>query len=280
MQNKKIKELFNLEGKVAIITGGAGTLGEMHAEIIAEAGGIPVLADIEGEMADKTAEAISEKYHVPAMGIKTDITKASDVKTLLKKTLEKYGRVDILINNAANNPKMTTDDESKIEWSRLENFPLDQWNKDIDVGLTGAFLCSQIIGSEMAKLKKGVIINISSDLGIIAPDQRIYHKSGLKPHQQPTKPVSYPVVKAAVFGLTRYLATYWAEKNIRVNSLSPGGVYENQPPDFLKKISSYIPLGRMAEKDDYKGAILFLCSDASSYMTGSNLVIDGGRTCW
>ena len=279
MTSKASKELFNLDGKVAIITGGAGTLGEMHAEIIAEAGGISILADIDEDMAIKKAKSVSGKYKVPSLGVKTDITNISDINSLLKTILKKFNRIDILINNAANNPKVK-DCDSKIEWSRLENLSLNQWNKDIAVGLTGAFLCSQIIGSEMAKRGGGIIINISSDLGIIAPDQRLYHRPGLKEHRQPVKPVSYSVVKTGLLGLTRYLATYWADKNIRVNSLSPGGIYENQSEDFVKKISSYIPLGRMAKKDEYKGAILFLCSDASSYMTGSNLVVDGGRTCW
>ncbi len=276
---KTLKEIFSLDKKVVIITGGAGTLGEMHSEIIAEAGGIPILVDIDEDIAIKKAKTISKKYNVPAMGLKTDITKDSDIQSLLKKILEKFDRIDVLINNAANNPKVK-DTSKDIEWSRLENFSLDQWNKDLAVGLTGAFLCSKIIGSEMAKRGGGVIINISSDLGIIAPDQRLYHQIELEENKQPVKPISYPVVKSALFGLTRYLATYWADKNIRVNSLSPGGVYENQPDEFLKKISHYIPLGRMAKKDEYKGAILFLCSDASSYMTGTNLVIDGGRTCW
>ena len=276
---KTLKEIFSLDKKVVIITGGAGTLGEMHAEIIAEAGGIPILVDIDKDMAIKKAKTISKKYNVPAIGIKTDITKESDIQSLLKKILEKFDRIDVLINNAANNPKVK-DTSKDIEWSRLENFTLDQWNKDIDVGLTGSFLCSKIIGTDMAKKGGGVIINISSDLGIIAPDQRLYHQKELEENKQPVKPISYPVVKSALFGLTRYLATYWADKNIRVNSLSPGGVYENQPEEFLKKINQYIPLGRMAKKDEYKGAILFLCSDASSYMTGTNLVIDGGRTCW
>lgn len=279
MNKITLKDLLSLKGKVAVITGGAGLLGEMHAEIIAEAGGIPVLVDINEEMSIKKAELISKKYNVPALGIKTDITKESDLKSFLKKILEKYDRIDILINNAANNPKVK-DSGDNIEWSRLENFPLDKWNKDIAVGLTGAFLCSKIIGSEMAKRGGGVIINISSDLGMIAPDQRLYMKEKTKEDQQPVKPISYPVIKSALFGLTRYLATYWADKNIRVNSLSPGGIYDNQPEEFLEKINKYIPLGRMAKKDEYKGAILFLCSEASSYMTGANLVVDGGRTCW
>ena len=276
---KTLKEIFSLDKKVVIITGGAGTLGEMHAEIIAEAGGIPILVDVDEETAIRKAKSIAKKYNVPAMGIKTDITKESDIQSLLRKILEKFDRIDVLINNAANNPKVK-DSSEDIEWSRLENFTLDQWNKDLDVGLTGSFLCSKIIGTDMAKKGGGVIINISSDLGIIAPDQRLYYKKELNEDKQPVKPISYPVVKSALFGLTRYLATYWADKNIRVNSLSPGGVHENQPDEFLKKINQYIPLGRMAKKDEYKGAILFLCSDASSYMTGSNLVVDGGRTCW
>ncbi len=276
---KTLKEIFSLDKKVVIITGGAGTLGEMHGEIIAEAGGIPILVDVDEETAIRKAKSIAKKYNVPAMGIKTDITKESDIQSLLIRILEKFDRIDVLINNAASNPKVK-DSSEDIEWSRLENFTLDQWNKDLDVGLTGSFLCSKIIGTDMAKKGGGVIINISSDLGIIAPDQRLYYKKELKEDKQPVKPISYPVVKSALFGLTRYLATYWADKNIRVNSLSPGGVYEDQPDDFLKKINQYIPLGRMAKKDEYKGAILFLCSDASSYMTGSNLVVDGGRTCW
>lgn len=279
MVKKKLKDFFNLNGKVAIITGGAGLLGEMHAEIIAEAGGIPILVDINEEMAIKKANSIAKKYNVPALGIKTDITKESNIKSFLKKILKRYNQIDILINNAANNPKVKNSNDN-IDWSRLENFSLDKWNEDIAVGLTGAFLCSKIIGSEMAKREGGVIINISSDLGIIAPDQRLYHQEKLKKDQQPVKPISYPVIKSALFGLTRYLATYWADKNIRVNSLSPGGIYDKQPDEFLEKINNYIPLGRMAKKDEYKGAILFLCSEASSYMTGANLVVDGGRTCW
>jgi NAD(P)-dependent dehydrogenase (short-subunit alcohol dehydrogenase family) len=157
---------------------------------------------------------------------------------------------------------------------------LKQWEADLSVGLTGAFLCSQIIGSEMAKRKRGVIVNVASDLAVIAPDQRLYRKSGLPDDQQPVKPVTYSVVKTGLVGLTRYLATYWAEAGIRVNAISPGGVYNNQPEEFVQRLASLIPLGRMAKIDEYQAVILFLCSDASSYMTGTNLVIDGGRSCW
>ncbi len=166
-----------------------------------------------------------------------------------------------------------------VNFSRLENFPLDQWHADIAVGLTGAFLCSQVFG-EMARQGRGVIVNVASDLALIAPDQRIYRQPGTPDHLQPVKPVTYSIVKSALVGLTRYLATYWADQGVRANCLSPGGVYNGQPDEFVAKLAQLIPLGRMAGVDEYRGAILFLCSDASSYMTGSNLIVEGGRTCW
>jgi len=192
--------------------------------------------------------------------------------------IKTHGKIDILINNAAIDPKVKTDDSH--ETSRLEKFSLEQWNLELSVGLTGAYLCSKIFGSEMAQNGGGVIVNISSDLGLISPDQRLYRKDGLKENQQPVKPITYSVIKHGIIGLTKYLATYWADKGVRVNAISPGGVYTDQPDEFVNKISELIPLGRMAYEDEYKAAIVFLCSDASSYMTGSNLVIDGGRTCW
>lgn len=273
----KHNKLFDLSGRVAIITGGAGLLGVQHAEVIAEAGGHPVIVDINKKEAIRTAKIISAKYHVNALGIKVDITQKTEIEILLSMVRKKFERIDILINNAANNPKVTARDNS---WSRFENFPIELWQQDIAVGLTGAFLCSQVIGGEMAKRGRGVILNISSDLGIIAPDQRIYRKPGMPENKQPAKPVTYSVVKSALIGLTKYSATYWADKNIRVNTICPGGVRTDQPNDFVARLTKLIPLGRMARKDEYKGAILFLVSDASSYMTGATLSIDGGRTCW
>jgi NAD(P)-dependent dehydrogenase (short-subunit alcohol dehydrogenase family) len=276
--NRDIQDIFSLSGKVAIITGGAGMLGVMHAEAIAEYGGCPVLADIDEISAVKEARRITDQYGVTCLGIKADITRKGEVQALCGTVLQNFGHVDILINNAANDPKVKADDGNA--WSRFENFTTEMWQQDIAVGLTGTFLCSQIIGSEMANKTGGVILNISSDLGIIAPDQRIYAKPGLPSDKQPVKPVSYSVVKTGLIGLTKYLATYWTDKNVRVNALCPGGVKKSQPDDFIVKLSSLIPMGRMARKDEYKGAIIFLVSDASSYMTGATLVIDGGRSCW
>ena len=278
----RVRALFGLTGRVAVITGGAGLLGTKHAEIIATAGGSPVLLDLPQVKPRLAAEAIAKKYSVDATGIAADITQLAVVEKVRDQLLARFGRIDILINNAANNPKVEAESSgsSSKTWSRLENFPLDIWNDDLRVGLTGAFLCSRVFGSEMAKRGKGVILNVASDLAVIAPDQRLYRQEGVPEDQQPVKPVTYSVVKTGLLGLTRYLATYWATSGVRVNAISPGGVFNNQPKAFLAELEQRIPLARMAHADEYQGAILFLCSDASSYMTGANLVVDGGRTCW
>jgi NAD(P)-dependent dehydrogenase (short-subunit alcohol dehydrogenase family) len=269
---------FELTGRVAVITGGAGLLGEQHARAIAMAGGIPVLVDIQPERASEKAAALSREYGVPAIGCAADITRQLEIEALSAEILARFGRLDILINNAANNPKMEADTE--VNFSRLENFPLAQWEADLAVGLTGAFLCSKVFGSHMASHGGGVIVNVASDLALIAPDQRIYRQPGVQEQMQPVKPITYSVVKSALVGLTRYLASYWADKQVRVNAISPGGVYNGQPEDFVARLTNLIPLGRMAAINEYQGAIVFLCSDASSYMTGTNLVVDGGRSCW
>lgn len=268
--------LFDVSGRVAIITGGLGLLGRQHGAALLSEGGIPVLVDIATAELDDSERARILGPH--GCVLQADITDPSSVEGLLQDTLRRYGRVDILINNAANNPKM--EQNPGTEWSRLESFPIAQWDADLDVGLKGAFLCSRIIGSEMARRGGGVIVNIASDLALIAPDQRLYRKDRIPDDQQPVKPVTYSVVKAGLIGLTRYLATYWADQGVRVNALSPGGIYAGQSDEFVARLSNLIPLGRMARVDEYQGAILFLCSDASSYMTGANLVVEGGRTCW
>jgi NAD(P)-dependent dehydrogenase (short-subunit alcohol dehydrogenase family) len=207
-----------------------------------------------------------------------DITREPELKAALGSVIARYGRVDILVNNAANNPKVEA--TGALDNSRLENYPLEQWQADIEVGLTGAMLCSRVFGAEMVRRGKGVIVNVASDLALIAPDQRLYAVDGRPPDQQPVKPVSYSVVKTGLIGLTRYLATYWAGSGVRANALCPGGVENGQDSVFVERLAERIPLGRMAGVDEYRGAMMFLCSDASSYMTGAILTVDGGRSAW
>jgi len=273
-----VKQSFELNNRVAVITGGAGLLGQKHAEAIAEFGGIPILLDINEKAGIEKANRISHEYKVDCEFRLCDITDEEIILNVKNSLLSKFGKIDILINNAAIDPKIGND--SKANLSRFENFSINQWDLELAVGITGAMLCSKVFGAEMSRKGKGVILNISSDLGLIAPDQRLYKKEGQTETQQPVKPVTYSVIKHGLNGLTKYLSTYWADKGVRVNSISPGGVYINQSQEFLDKVTNLIPLGRMAHLDEYKAAIVFLVSDASSYMTGANLVIDGGRTCW
>jgi len=268
---------FSLDGRVAIVTGGAGLLGVRHAEAIAAAGGVPVIADVLGREARSRAEAVADESGRPALGIECDITSAESVQAMLRTVLDRFGRVDILVNNAANNPKVEAPGRN---FSRFERFPIEQWNADIAVGLTGAFLCAQVVGGALARQQRGVIINISSEYGVIAPDQRLYHKEGVAPDEQPVKPVTYTVVKAGLHGLTLYLATYWAQSGVRVNTITLGGVEQGQPAEFLERATAKIPMGRMARPTDFQGALVYLCSDAAAFVTGANLIVDGGKTIW
>lgn len=276
--NNATSNLFDLNGRVAVITGGGGMLGYQHAVTVADLGGIPVLLDINAQALASNRTRLQDELGVDALCLTVDITDVDAVSAACSTVLEQHGGIDILINNAARNPKVEGNDGK--EFSRLENFPWEQWRLDLDVGLGGAFNCAKVFGPHMAAQGRGVIVNIASDLGVIAPDQRLYRVEGKAADEQPVKPVTYSVVKHGLIGLTKYLATYWCEQGVRCNALSPGGVYAGQNDVFLGKLTQLIPLGRMAKVDEYRGALAFLCSDASSYMNGANLIVDGGRSTW
>ena len=273
-----MKPLFELENKVAIITGGAGLLGLKHAEAIAEIGGIPVLLDVDERKSKTQVQTIIDSYYVHASCYTCDITLYQEVYKVFDKVLEKFGRIDILINNAAIDSKVENKDITKNS-SRLENLDLNSWQNEFDVGVTGTFICSYIFGSFMAKQEHGVIINIGSDLAFIAPNQNIYTNNTINEDERPVKPFSYSVVKHSIVGLSKYFSGRFAPYGVRVNLLAPGGVWNKKlSNDFVNQLVELIPIGRMADQDDYKGAIQFLCSDASAYMTGASLLVDGGKT--
>lgn len=272
-------EKFDLTGKTALITGAGGLLGVEHAAALLESGARVVLTDVSNATLESAMRDLSKDYDASRIIIKLmDVSQPDSINDVAKSLWQNGVRVDILVNNAAIDPKVKGE-EGVLETSRLENFLLDQWNLQIAVGLTGAFLCSQTFGIAMAKDGKGgVILNIASDLSVISPDQRLYRKEGLEEEMQPVKPVTYSVIKTGLIGLTRYLATYWADKGVRCNALSPGGVFNDQNEEFVSRIANLIPVGRMADKDEYRAAVQFLCSDASAYMNGQNVVMDGGRS--
>ena len=274
-----LENIFRLDGKVIVITGATGLLGRKHAQAIACYGGTPVLLDLSQKMVDELANELNNQYKVGSVGFSVDITNEHVVENNANQIIEHFGKIDGLVNNAANNPKV--EDSSEVNFSRLENFPLNVWHDDLNVGLAGSFLCAKYYGFEISKNPNGgSIINISSDLGLMAPDQRLYSKPGLSEDQQPVKPITYSVVKTGLIGLTRYLATYWAEKNVRCNAICPGGVENGQPEEFLKDVSSRIPMNRLAKADEYQGTLLWMLSDASSYLNGAIVSVDGGRTAW
>ena len=270
---------FQLNNKVAIITGSCGLLGKEHAYALLEAGCKVIITDLSVKALNSVKKELETTFKSEnILCMKMDVTNKKEIQKVKNNLEKKDMNINILINNAAINPKVSKDNKSK-ELSRFENITLNDWDSQISVGLSGAFLCSQVFGQMMLSNKKGgVILNIASDLSVISPDNRIYRKPNTLEENQPVKPVTYSVIKTGLIGLTRYLSTYWADKNIRVNAISPGGIYTDQDSNFVDQLSSLIPLGRMAKKDEYRSAIQFLCSDASSYMTGQNIVMDGGRS--
>jgi NAD(P)-dependent dehydrogenase (short-subunit alcohol dehydrogenase family) len=271
---------FDLNGQWALITGGAGLLGAEHAIALLQIGANVVLWDINSEKLESVLATLKRGFpNQNIIGMCVDITIEKAVVEAQVELYKQNVHVSILINNAAINPKYDTTNENG-NYSRVENLKIDDWDFQLRVGLTGAFICSKVFGNLMAQMNYGVIVNIASDLSVISPDQRLYEKMGLSRNAQSVKPITYSVIKTGLIGMTRYLATYWCESGVRVNALSPGGVYENQGEDFIQDLKARIPLGRMANKDEYHSAIQFLCSSASSYMTGHNLIVDGGRTIW
>ena len=273
-----IQEKFDLTGRVAVVTGGVGLLGAEFCRTLAEAGAAVIVVDLNASASQAAADSLT-KSGFKALAVPTDITQPEAVNALVEKALSVFGRLDILVNSAALDPKFDPDAVSKgITPGAFEDYPLDLWNSALSVNLTGMFLMTQACVKPMIALgKKGSIINICSTYGLNGPDQRIYVKEGAR---VAFKPVYYTVTKAGVMGFTKYLAAYYAETEIRVNALTPGGVFNNHEEYFVKNYSAKTILGRMARKDEMNGALLFLASDASSYMTGNNVVVDGGWTAW
>jgi NAD(P)-dependent dehydrogenase (short-subunit alcohol dehydrogenase family) len=269
---------ISVKDKVVVITGATGLLGSEYVDVLAREGARTVITALDREKCQVLAGKMSEKYGADCLGIQMDVTDQSTIRAVLEKALQKYGRVDALINNAAiNNP---SGDNDEFFYTPFEKLSLEDWNRTLKVNLTGPFLCSQVFGEQMANQGGGAIINIASTYGMVAPDQKLYRHFSRGSAKRFIKPATYSVSKGGIIMLTRYLAAYWGDKNVRVNALSPGGVYDGHAAEFVKDYSQRTPLGRMADKTDYNGAILFLVSNSSSYMTGSTLTVDGGWTIW
>jgi 2-deoxy-D-gluconate 3-dehydrogenase len=272
----QIMDKFKMDGQSAVVTGGAGLLGKEFCRSLAQAGAGVVVADVFGDKACQFAETLCAEG-LRAVGVEVDVTQPGSVQGMVDTCVKAFGRLDVLVCSAAMDPKFDADNAARQGANAFETYPLEAWRGALDVNLTGMFLCAQAASAPMLKQNHGVMINICSTYGLVGPDQRIYER----PDRPPAfKPVFYSVTKAGVLGLTRYLATYYAGKNIRANALSPGGVYNQHDEVFVKNYNYRTVMGRMANQDEMSGALLFLASDASSYMTGSNLVVDGGWTAW
>jgi 2-deoxy-D-gluconate 3-dehydrogenase len=275
MSKREVSKLFDLTGRVAFVTGGAGLLGAEFCRTLAGAGAAVAIGDLNLMGAQAVGGAI-EQAGGRSRSVELDVTRPDSVRRAVEDVVGSLGRLDILVNSAALDPKFDPTQAGQ-HTNAFEDYPLEMWNQALAVNLTGMFLCSQAAARPMLEQGSGVIINLCSTYGLVGPDQRIYERPGQPPQ---FKPVDYSVTKAGVLGLTRYLATYYAGKNIRVNALTPGGVFNLHDETFVRNYAARTVLGRMARKDEMNGALLFLASDASSYMTGSNLVVDGGWTAW
>lgn len=271
---------FSLTGKTALITGAAGLMGAEHSRALLEIDARVIITDINKEKLEILKKLLESEFpDKEIIACNLNVASSESIQEVKSELDSLNIGVDILINNAAIDPKVASDSGHAL-LSRFEDVTVDKLRNEVFVGLFGSIFCCQIFGAAMVSRGGGVIVNIASDLSVIAPDQRLYKKEGLPDELQPVKPVTYSIIKFGLIGLTKYLSTYWGDKGIRVNALSPGGVLNGQDESFIKNISELIPMGRMASKSEYRSALQFLCSDASSYMTGQNLVVDGGRSVW
>jgi NAD(P)-dependent dehydrogenase (short-subunit alcohol dehydrogenase family) len=268
-----IPALFDLTGRVAILTGAAGLLGQRYAMALAEAGAQLVLADLDGPKCQRLAADVTRTSGRKAVAIAADVSQAEGAQAVADQARASLGGTDILINNVMAKPPGY--------YAPLEQYSLDAWEKTFAGNVTSILLLTQRVAPQMIGRGGGVIVNVASTYGLVAPDQRIYEGIANPYHQGAfSSPVSYAASKSAVLNLTRYLAGYYGAQKIRVNTLTPGGVDDGQEPTFVRRYAERTMIGRMAKPDDYLGAMLFLVSDASSYMTGANLVVDGGWTAW
>jgi NAD(P)-dependent dehydrogenase (short-subunit alcohol dehydrogenase family) len=263
--------LFDVTGRVVVVTGALGQLGRHFTRVLAERGARVAALDVQTDAGNAFVEMGGEVFYVRA-----DVTDKASLKAALAAVTEHWETPFALINNAGID---ATPGAPAGQNPRFEDFDESAWDAVLDVNLKGVFLCSQIFGGAMAAAGRGSIVNIGSIYGIISPDQRIYQYRRDR-GETFFKPIAYAASKSGILNVTRYLATYWANANVRVNTLTFAGVFNNQDAEFLKEYTARVPLGRMAEPDDYAGAIVFLCADASSYVTGANWVIDGGFTAW
>lgn len=269
-------DLFTLRGKPIVITGGAGLLGMEHARAVSQAGGIPVLLDRDSEALEKFSQEL-EKFGHQHLIQTCDTTSEAEMEDAERLIFKELGMVYGIVNNVARNPPMS---DSQNRNGSLADTSVNSWERDHAISLSSVLLTSKIFGKHLESRREGVIVNIASDLALISPDQRIYESVGVPSFEQPKKPMSYSSTKAALIGITKYLSTYWAPLPIRANALVPGSVRGGQSPELIRRLENLIPLGRLAEPDEYQGALIFLLSDASRYMTGATLVMDGGRTAW
>ena len=259
-------DLFDLADRVAVVTGGAGVLGREFARALAERGARVVLADLVQSRCDECAAEVSDAHKTTCLGVATDVSSPAAAASMVDRTMSEFGRIDVLINNAATQPSGF--------FAPFEEYSLETWNQVLEVNLTGMFLMAQTVGKVMVEQARGSIINISSIYGVVGPDQRIYNDTEFN------TPAAYAVSKSGVIGLPKYLATHGAEKGVRVNAVTPGGVFRGHEDPFLSAYTSRVPMGRLARQNELSGAIVYLASDASSYVTGHNLVVDGGLTAW